>query len=133
MEDLITVLGDLPAGAVYAVAALLVFAETGLIVGLVLPGEVTLLFVGFLAYAGALRPLPAIVLMTVAALAGDGVAYAEGRRVGPRMRASRLGRWVGEERWNRTAALLERHGGRAIFVARFVAFARTLTPRLAGM
>jgi membrane protein DedA with SNARE-associated domain len=133
VESLITVLGDLPAPAVYVVAALLVFAETGLIVGLVLPGEVTLLFVGFLAYAGALHPVPAAVVMTVAALAGDAVAYAEGRRTGPRLRTTRLGRWVGDDRWDRTATLLQRHGGRAIFAARFVAFARTLMPRLAAM
>jgi len=133
VHDLITSLGDLPPVAVYVIAALLVFAETGLIIGLVLPGEVTLLFIGFLAYAGTLRPLPAIVVMTIAALAGDAVGYAEGRRVGPRLKAGRLGRWVGDKRWNRASAFVERHGGRAVFLARFVAFARTLTPRLAAM
>ncbi len=133
MDELITWLGNLPTVAVYVVAALLVFAETGLIVGLVLPGEVTLLFIGFLAYAGTLRAVPAIFVMTIAALVGDGVAYAEGRRAGPHLRASRLGRWVGDQRWDRTAALLERYGGRAVFISRFVAFARTLTPRLAAM
>jgi undecaprenyl-diphosphatase len=133
VENLITVLGDLPPAAVYIVAALLVFGETGLLIGLVLPGEVTLLFVGFLAYAGALHPVPAVIVMSLAALAGDAVAYAEGRRAGPRLLRSRLGRWVGDDRWDRTAVLLDRHGGRAVFVARFVAFARTLMPRLAGM
>ena len=133
MDSLITALGELPAPAVYVIAALLVFAETGLIIGLVLPGEFTLLFVGFLAYAGTLEPVPAALVLIVAALAGDAVAYAEGRRTGPRLRLTKLGRWVGEPRWDRTAALLDRHGGRAVFVGRFVAFARTLTPRLAGM
>jgi len=131
--DLIGALGDLPPLAVYTVAAALVFAETGLLVGLVLPGEVTLLFVGFLTYTGTLRPLPAVVVLSLAALAGDGLAYAEGRRVGPRLRDGRFGRWVGERRWRRTEKFLARHGGRAVCLARFVAFARTLTPRLAAM
>ncbi|HET8683254.1 MAG TPA: VTT domain-containing protein [Micromonosporaceae bacterium] len=133
MQGLLTWLGELPPLAVYLVAALVVFAETGLIIGLVLPGEITLLFVGFLAYAGTLRLPTAIVVMVLAALAGDAVAYLEGRRAGPRLRASRLGRWVGERRWAKADALFARHGGRAVGLGRFIAFARTLTPRLAGM
>lgn len=133
MQGLLTWLGELPPVAVYLVAALVVFAETGLIVGLVMPGEITLLFVGFLAYAGTLHLPTAIVVMVLAALVGDAVAYAEGRRSGPRLRASRLGRWVGERRWAKADALFAQYGGRAVGLGRFVAFARTLTPRLAGM
>jgi undecaprenyl-diphosphatase len=133
VQDLIATLGDLPPLAVYAVTAALVFAETGLLIGLVLPGEVTLIFVGFLVYAGTLEPVPTVILMTLAAVAGDGVGYAEGRRFGPGLRASRFGRWVGDRRWRRAEASMEQHGGRAVCLARFVAFARTLTPRLAGM
>lgn len=127
------VLAGLPSAAVHVVAALLVCAETGLIIGLVLPGEITLLFVGFLAYTGTVHPVAAAGVLTVAALAGDALGYLEGRRLGPRLRTTRLGRRIGEDRWLRSVALLERHGGRATFVARFVAFARTLMPRLAGM
>ncbi|HEX6870438.1 MAG TPA: VTT domain-containing protein [Micromonosporaceae bacterium] len=133
MPEVIAWLGDLPAAAVYLVAAALVFAETGLIIGLALPGEVTLIFVGFLAYVGALEPVSAFAVMLVAALLGDGVAFAEGRRIGPRLRASRLGRWVGEPRWERASDLLVQHQGRAVVFGRFIAFARTLLPRLAGM
>jgi membrane protein DedA with SNARE-associated domain len=126
-------LGGLPPATVYAIAALLVFAETGTIVGVALPGEVTLLFVGFLAYRGTLDLSVAIVALVLAALIGDAVAFWEGHRLGPRLRTSRLGRSIGDPRWDQANASVARNGGRAVFLARFVPFARTITPRLAGM
>jgi undecaprenyl-diphosphatase len=133
VAQLLAWLGDVPPFVVYVVAALLVLAETGLIVGLFLPGEVTLLLVGFLCSLGTLDPFIAAPAMVVAGLLGDGLAFGEGRQVGPRLEASRFGRWVGEERWARTDSLLNRHGGRAVFLGRYVAFARTLMPRLAAI
>lgn len=133
MEQLLELVRGLPPVAAYAVAAALVFAESGLILGLLLPGEATLLLVGFLCYAGPMRLVPAMVLMIGAALLGDSVAWAEGRRVGAGMRSGRYGRRVEGEHWARAERLLNRYGGRAVAVARFIAFARTLTPRLAGM
>src|SRR5258706_519175 len=94
-------------------AALIVGSETGTILGLVAPGEITLLLVG--------------------AMAGDSIGYLAGRRLGPRLRTTRLGQRVGNDRWEKADALLRRHGGRAVFLGRFVAFARTLVPRLAGI
>ena len=129
-----TWLTELPASLVYVVAAALIFAETGLLVGLVLPGgELVLLLVGFLASLGTVNPYVAAVVLIVAALAGDAVGFREGVRYGPRLRSSRVGTWVGEERWHRAATLFYRHGGRAVFFGRFVAFARTLMPRLVAM
>jgi membrane protein DedA with SNARE-associated domain/membrane-associated phospholipid phosphatase len=133
MPDVITWLTEVPPWAAYLVAGVLVFVETGVIIGLALPGEVTLLLVGFLCSLGTLDPFLAAGIMMLAALAGDSLGFNEGRRFGRRLEASRLGRWVGEERWARTDALLDRHGGRAVFLGRYVAFARTLMPRLAAM
>lgn len=133
MHDVVGVLQGLPTGWVYLVSALVVFAETGVLLGLVAPGEATLVLVGFLAFRGTVSLVPVIVLLVVAALAGDSLAFAEGRRVGGRLRESRLGRWVGEKRWARADDLLERRCGRAVLIARYVAFARTLLPRLAAM
>jgi membrane protein DedA with SNARE-associated domain len=132
VDDLLTRLQELPTPLIYVVAALVVAAETALIFGLVVPGEATLLLVGFLAYAGTLRLAPAMVIMIAAALAGDALAFRAGRRFGPRVRASRLGDRVGKERWERAHSMLHRLGGRGVFAARWVAFARTLVPRLAG-
>ncbi|MGK5741782.1 DedA family protein [Micromonospora sp. URMC 103] len=132
MHDLLTVLQGLPSLLIYLVAALIVAGETAVIFGLLVPGEATLLLVGFLAYAGTLRLGPALVVMILAAVTGDTLAFRSGRRYGPRLRASGLGNRVGPERWHRADRLLNRLGGRGVLAARWIAFARTLVPRLAG-
>ncbi|SCF05676.1 undecaprenyl-diphosphatase [Micromonospora purpureochromogenes] len=132
MHDLLTSLQGLPSLLIYVIAATVVAGETAVIFGLLVPGEATLLLVGFLAYAGTLRLVPALFVMTGAAVIGDTLAFRSGRRYGPRLRASGLGNRVGPERWARADALLGRLGGRGVFAARWIAFARTLVPRLAG-
>ena len=67
MFDVVAWLGELPPVLVYVVAVALIFAETGLIIGLVLPGEVTLIFVGFLCSLGTLNPYLAATLMIAGA------------------------------------------------------------------
>ncbi|MGI5519633.1 DedA family protein [Micromonospora sp. CA-259024] len=131
MHDLLTLVQGLPTLWIYLVAALIVAGETAVIFGLLVPGEATLLLVGFLTYNGTLRLGPALLAMIVAAVLGDGLAFRAGRRYGPRLRAG-LGQRVGPERWARADAMLARLGGRGVFAARWVAFARTLVPRLAG-
>ncbi|MEU6075265.1 DedA family protein [Micromonospora sp. NPDC047074] len=132
MHDLLTSLQGLPSLLIYVIAAIVVAGETAVIFGLLVPGEATLLLVGFLAYAGTLRLVPALLVMIVAAVIGDTLAFRAGRRYGPRLRAGRLGARVGHQRWSRADAMLARLGGRGVFTARWVAFARTLVPRLAG-
>ncbi|ROT31407.1 DedA family protein [Micromonospora sp. HM5-17] len=132
MQEVLAVVQEWPPLLVYLAAALLVATETALIVGLVMPAEATLLLVGFLAYTGLLRLGPALVVMILAAAVGDTLAFRSGRRYGPRLRASRWGSRVGAERWRRADAMLRRLGGRGVLAARWVAFARTLVPRLAG-
>jgi undecaprenyl-diphosphatase len=127
-----TVVRDLPPVLIYLAAMVVVAGETALIFGLLVPSEATLLLVGFLAYAGTLELAPAMVLMISAALVGDSLAFRAGRRHGPRLRASGWGTRVGAERWARADAMLARLGGRGVFVGRWVAFVRTLMPRLAG-
>lgn len=122
----------LPPVVVLAVAVVLVAGETGTIVGLFFPVEITLLTVGFLAYVGELPLVPVFLLMIVAAALGDALALRSGRRYGERVRSSRLGGWVGPERWARADQILHRLGGRSAFVARWAPFVRTILPRLAG-
>ncbi|WP_262282552.1 DedA family protein [Micromonospora sp. MA102] len=132
MPDLLNWLQELPPLLIYLVAATIVAGETAVIFGLLVPGEATLLLVGFLAYAGTLRIIPALLAMTAAAVIGDTLAYRAGRRYGPKLRASGLGARIGPHRWRRADSLLDRLGGRGVLAARWVAFARTLAPRLAG-
>jgi undecaprenyl-diphosphatase len=129
---MVDLLERLPPVLVLAVAVLLVAGETAVLVGLLFPVEITLLFVGFLAYLGEVPFTPAFALMLAAALVGDALAWRSGRKYGPRLRASRVGGWVGERRWASADRVLHRFGGQSAFVARWIPFVRTLLPRLAG-
>ncbi|GAA1857704.1 DedA family protein [Asanoa iriomotensis] len=132
MVDLLTRLADLPPAVIYVIAFTLIAGETAVLLGLVFPAEATLLLVGFLSYTGTLDLRLTLVLMVAAGLIGDSLAFRAGRRYGNRLREGRWGERVGAERWAKAEGLLHRMGGRGILVARFVAFARTLVPRLAG-
>ena len=132
MDGLVEPLAGLPPALICLVAAGLVLLETASLIGLVLPAEATLLLMGFLAFQGRVQLGVVLVAMITAAAAGDSLAFRAGRRYGPRVRAGRLGRRVGRERWERADAVMARHGGRAMLVVRWVAFVRTLGPRLAG-
>ena len=106
--------------------------EAPAFLGLVLPGELALLLGGVLAHHDRIA-LPAALAVGVAgALAGDAAGYWIGRRWGPRLLASRLGRRVGPARRHRVESLLLR-GGWALVVGRCTAGARVLLPGLAGM
>ncbi|MEN3305721.1 MAG: hypothetical protein V7603_1923 [Micromonosporaceae bacterium] len=132
MQQILDLLSHLPAVVIYAVAVLLVGAETATLLGLVAPGELTLLFVGFLSYGGRLNLAVTLPLMLAAGLVSDNLGYLAGRRSGGRLRTGGLGKRVGARRWARTDRMFDRYGGRAVFFARYLGFARTLMPRLAG-
>lgn len=111
------------------------FAETGLLVGFLLPADTLMVSAGVLVAAGALQ-LPmwlSFVAITVAAVAGDQVAYRLGRHLGPRLDDGRTPRVVSPERLAGARAFFDRHGARAVLLSRFVPLARTLTPLLAGV
>jgi undecaprenyl-diphosphatase len=119
--------------AAVAVLFVLPALEAPAFLGLVLPGEVALLLGGVLAHQGRLSLPAALAAGTAGALAGDSAGYWIGRRWGPRLVASRLGRRVGPARLRRVEHLLLRGGGRALFVGRCAAGARVVLPGLAGM
>jgi membrane protein DedA with SNARE-associated domain len=119
--------------AAVAVLFVLPALEAPAFLGLVLPGEVALLLGGVLAHQGRLSLPAALAAGTAGALAGDSAGYWIGRRWGPRLLASRLGRRVGPGRLQRVESLLLRGGGRALFVGRCAAGARVVLPGLAGM
>jgi membrane-associated protein len=106
--------------------------EAPAFLGLVLPGELALLLGGVLAHQDRI-PLGAALAVGVAgALAGDSAGYWIGRRWGPRLLTSGLGRRVGPARLHKVEALLLR-GGWALVVGRCTAGARVVLPGLAGM
>jgi membrane protein DedA with SNARE-associated domain len=119
--------------AALAVLFVLPALEAPAFLGLVLPGELALLLGGVLASQDRVPLAAALAVGVAGALAGDSTGYWVGRRWGPRLLASRLGRRVGPARLHRVESLLLRGGGRALFVGRCTAGARVVLPGLAGM
>lgn len=116
----------------YLIVFALAASEASLFVGLVVPGETVLLVAGFLAYRGDINLVGAMAAAAVGAIVGDSIGYEIGRHLGHRLEATRIGRWIGEERWEKARSYLKEKGGKAIFLGRFVSFARSLVPALAG-
>lgn len=113
----------------------LVFVETGLLVGFFLPGDTLLFFTGVLSLTGHFaEPLWMIILaVIIAAVLGDQVGYAIGRRSGPAVFARRESGFFSRASVDRTERFFDRFGGSAVMVARFVAVVRTIAPVAAGV
>ena len=118
---------------VYALLALVVFCETGLVVTPFLPGDSLLFVVGTLAAGGMLDFGTAAGVLWLAAVVGDSVNYAIGNAIGPRVYSRPDSRWLRQEHLARTRAFFERHGGKTIVLARFVPIVRTFAPFVAGV
>jgi membrane-associated protein len=119
------------------VLALMVFAESGLLIGFFLPGDSLLFIAGFIASGtggSALPPIAVVVaVVVVAAITGDQVGYAIGCRVGPSLARRPKTRWFDPVNVARTESFFERHGPKTIVLARFVPIVRTFAPIVAGV
>jgi membrane-associated protein len=119
----------------YLVVFAVVFAETGLVVTPFLPGDSLLFAIGALASidGSPLRIELLLLLLFAAAVLGDAANYAIGKALGPRV-FSREESWLlNKEHLVRTHQFYERHGGKAVFLARFVPIVRTFAPFVAGI
>jgi membrane-associated protein len=125
-------------GGLWLVAPI-VFAESGLLIGFFLPGDSLLFITGFLAskpeglpHIG--QPLPVVLLVLfIAAVAGDQVGYIFGRSVGPSLFHRPKSRLFNPANVVKAHAFFERHGPKTIVLARFVPIVRTFAPILAGV
>ena len=135
VQEWVDRLGDLPPLYAYVAIALVAVIETGLLLGVFAPAEPVLLLAGLLTATGHLSLVPVLVIATTAAIIGDTLGYLSGKHRSERIRSGRLGRRVGEQRWERADDMFTRGrgaGGVTVMLGRWVAFARTLLPRLAG-
>ncbi len=134
-EHVLRTIGDSVGQWLYLIAGALAFAEAAILVGMVLPGETALLVAGVFCNAkyGNLNLGVMMLIAVVCAVGGDSVGYEFGKKFGPSLRRSRLGRWVGERRWSAVDAFIHRHGGKAVLLGRLTALMRALMPSMAGM
>ena len=114
--------------------ALVVFAESGLLIGFFLPGDSLLFTTGFLIHAGFLNINIhlAVLIIFLAAILGDSVGYAFGRKLGPKLFRKQDARFFKQDYIQKAQAFYEKHGGKTIIIARFVPIVRTFAPIVAG-
>jgi membrane-associated protein len=117
----------------YLLLFLIIFCETGLVVTPILPGDSLLFAAGTFAALGSLRVEVLLMLLSIAAVAGDSVNYSIGYAVGPKVFSQRDTRFFKKEYLDRTHAFYERHGGKTIIIARFMPIIRTFAPFVAGI
>ena len=119
----------------YALLFLIVFCETGLVVTPFLPGDSLLFAVGALASLdGSPIGLPQVgLLLIAAAVLGDAANYSIGAYLGPAVFTSERSRLLNKQHLVRTQRFYEKHGGKTIFLARFVPIIRTFAPFVAGI
>jgi membrane-associated protein len=113
-------------------AGLGMFLETSILVGLVVPGD-TIVIVASTAVNSVEEYIGLVAAVIIGALGGESVGFAIGRFFGPRIRASRLGQRIGERNWVRAENYLDRRGGIAVFVSRFLPVLHSLIPVTVGM
>jgi len=114
----------------YGILFAVIFVETGLVVMPFLPGDSLLFAAGTFAALGSLNIWALMGLLMIAAILGDAVNYSIGYYLGER--AYNI-KWIKKEYLDQTHAFFEKHGGKAIFLARFVPIVRTFAPFVAGV
>ena len=117
---------------VYLFLFLIVFCETGLVVTPFLPGDSLLFAGGTLAGAGMLGYAPLVAVLLSAAIIGDAVNFRIGKHIGPPIFQKDY-RWLKRKHLEQAHAFYEKHGGKAIILARFIPIIRTFAPFVAGV
>ena len=109
-----------------------ILLETSILIGLIVPGD-SIVLVASTAVASPAEWAALVVVVIVGALAGESIGFAIGRFLGHRIRPSRLGRRIGEHNWARAERYLDRRGGIAVFLSRFLPVLHSLVPVTVGM
>jgi membrane protein DedA with SNARE-associated domain len=129
LEDISNTLG----AWTYLLVGFFAFAETGAFIGLVVPGETTMLIGGAVAGQGVIDVYLLIAIAWFAAWLGDTFSFFLGRRLGRDFvleHGPRVG--IGHERFEKVEAYFDRHGGKTIFIGRWISLVRALAPFIAG-
>lgn len=111
---------------------LIVFTETGLLLGFLLPGDSLLVVLGIVAQLSQWNVPLLLVTLSIAAILGDTVGYNIGRKAGPALFRRPDSRFFKQQYLQKAREFFEHHGGKAIIFARFMPFVRTFVPVVAG-
>ncbi|MFZ4438407.1 MAG: DedA family protein [Syntrophales bacterium] len=117
----------------YVIIFLIIFCETGLVVTPILPGDSLLFAVGTFAAIGSFDITMVLILLTIAAIAGDTVNYWIGNYLGPKVFHYEDSRFFKRKHLEKTHQFYEKHGGKTIIIARFIPIIRTFAPFVAGV
>ena len=118
---------------IYAILFAIIFSETGFVVTPFLPGDSLLFVAGAVAASGAMDVNVLVVLLIVAAVAGNSVNYAIGRWLGKRFFTDKGSRWLNPKHLEKAHAFYGEHGGKAVIISRFLPIVRTYIPFVAGL
>lgn len=118
---------------VYVLLFAIIFVETGLVVMPFLPGDSLLFVAGAIAAVGGMSLPVLLLLLAIAAIAGDALNYAIGRWLGPKVFQWENSRWFNKDAFNKTHDFYEEYGPITIVVGRFLPFIRTFAPFVAGV
>jgi membrane protein DedA with SNARE-associated domain len=113
-------------------AGLGILLETSILIGLIVPGD-TVVLVASTGVGSPIEWAALVVTVIIGALAGESIGFALGRFLGHRIRPSRLGRRIGEHNWVRAENYIDRRGGIAVFISRFLPVLHSLVPVTVGM
>lgn len=114
------------------IAGIGILLETSVLIGLIVPGD-TIVIVASTGVANWVEYLALVIFVVAGALGGESIGFALGRYFGPKIRNSRLGQRIGYENWMRAENYLDRRGGIAVFVSRFLPVLHSLIPLTVGM
>lgn len=117
----------------YIALAIIVFTETGLMIGFFLPGDSLLVTAGLFAAKGDLNIVWLNLLLMFCAITGDATGYYIGKKLGPALFRKEDSMFFKKKHLIATQEFYERHGGKTIIIARFVPIIRTFAPVVAGM
>jgi len=118
---------------IYPTLFFIIFAETGLVVMPFLPGDSLLFTIGLMSAEGLLHIEILFISLLIAAIIGDTVNYWIGRWIGPRVFQYQEAKWLRQEYLQRAQKFYDKHGGKAIVLARFIPIIRTFAPFVAGI
>ena len=137
LDETLASLAAQHAWLLFATLFIVIFAETGLVVFPLLPGDSLLFLSGTVVAASGINVHLLVLILFAAAVLGDSVNYGVGRYIGPkafsRPQDTILGRWLKPAYLERTHRFYEKHGGFTIVIGRFVPIVRTFAPFLAGV